>query len=34
MSIGIDVDMDGDISGFDGPEYTMLTALEDARYES
>jgi len=30
-SIGIDVDMDGDISGFDGPEYTMLTALEDAQ---
>ena len=30
-SIGIDVDMDGDISGFDGPEYTMLTALDDAQ---
>ena len=30
-SIGIDVDMDGDTSGFDGPEYTMLSALEDAK---
>ena len=33
-SIGIDVDMDGDTSGFDGPEYTMLTALEDAKKTS
>ena len=30
-SIGIDIDMDGDTSGFDGPEYTMLSALEDAK---
>ncbi|GEM_PF-97093 len=29
-SVGIDVDMDGDISGYDGPEYTMSQALEDA----
>lgn len=29
--IGIDVDMDGDVSGYDGPEYTMLTALEEAK---
>ena len=33
-SIGIDVDMDGDTSGFDGPEYTMLSALEDAKKPS
>jgi uncharacterized membrane protein len=33
-SIGIDVDMDGDVSGFDGPEYTMLTALEEAKKPS
>jgi len=30
-SIGIDIDMDGDTSGFDGSEYTMLSALEDAK---
>jgi RsiW-degrading membrane proteinase PrsW (M82 family) len=28
-SIGIDVDMDGDKSGYDGPEYTMLQAVKD-----
>ncbi len=33
-SIGIDVDMDGDVSGFDGIEYTMLTALEEAKKPS
>lgn len=31
-SIGIDVDMDGDNSGYDGPEYTMLQALRDVEY--
>lgn len=29
-SIGIDIDMDGDSSGYDGPEYTMIQALNDA----
>tara|TARA_B100000900_G_scaffold294078_1_gene252851 strand:+ start:4144 stop:5730 length:1587 start_codon:yes stop_codon:yes gene_type:complete len=33
-SIGIDVDMDGDMSGFDGVDYTMLTALEEAKKPS
>ncbi len=29
-SIGIDIDMDGDVSGYDGPEYSMIQALHDA----
>ena len=28
-SIGIDIDMDGDSSGYDGPEYTMYQAIQD-----
>tara|TARA_B110000003_G_scaffold268911_1_gene299142 strand:- start:3287 stop:4879 length:1593 start_codon:yes stop_codon:yes gene_type:complete len=28
-SIGIDIDMDGDNSGYDGPEYTMIQAIRD-----
>ena len=27
--IGIDIDMDGDNSGYDGPEYTMIQAIQD-----
>ena len=29
-TIGIDVDMDGDFSGYDGPEYSMVDALGEA----
>jgi len=29
-SFGIDIDMDGDVSGYDGSEYSMIQALQDA----
>lgn len=29
-TMGIDVDMDGDFSGYDGPEYSMIDALGEA----
>ena len=33
-SIGIDIDMDGDNSGYDGPEYTMIQAIQDVENTS
>jgi hypothetical protein len=33
-SIGIDIDMDGDSSGYDGPEYSIVQAIHDVETDN